>query len=242
MRMIVPYEKEITFNTKIAQISSISLEYEANVLGSDLSGDFIVSGEYKIHEVSVNKEPFKYRLPFNISLDDDLIRDSLKYDIYNFTYEVKDEDTLKVNIEFLLEGEVVEKMPEPEVKVEETKKESDKEDKERNINVTNNELDALLNQIDIKEKEADKKVEITNNIEIKDNKVDNSKNEEMILNNALNASNTYVTYHIHVVGENDTIDSIINNYKISKEILSEYNDLSSLNIGDKILIPELQDE
>ena len=31
MRMIVPYEKEITFNTKIAQISSISLEYEANV-------------------------------------------------------------------------------------------------------------------------------------------------------------------------------------------------------------------
>lgn len=240
--MIVPYEKEITFNTKIAQISSISLEYEANVLGSDLSGDFIVSGEYKIHEVSVNKEPFKYRLPFSISLDDDLIRDSLKYDIYNFTYEVKDEDTLKVNIEFLLEGEVVEKMPEPEVKVEETKKESDKEEKERNINVTNNELDALLNQIDIKEKEADKKVEITNNIEIKDNKVDNSKNEEMILNNALNASNTYVTYHIHVVGENDTIDSIINNYKISKEILSEYNDLSSLNIGDKILIPELQDE
>lgn len=240
--MIVPYEKEITFNTKIAQISSISLEYEANVLGSDLSGDFIVSGEYKIHEVSVNKEPFKYRLPFSISLDDDLIRDSLKYDIYNFTYEVKDEDTLKVNIEFLLEGEVVEKMPEPEVKVEETKKESDKEEKERNINVTNNELDALLNQIDIKEKGADKKVEITNNIEIKDNKVDNSKNEEMILNNALNASNTYVTYHIHVVGENDTIDSIINNYKISKEILSEYNDLSSLNIGDKILIPELQDE
>ena len=188
MRMIVPYEKEITFNTKIAQISSISLEYEANVLGSDLSGDFIVSGEYKIHEVSVNKEPFKYRLPFSISLDDDLIRDSLKYDIYNFTYEVKDEDTLKVNIEFLLEGEVVEKMPEPEVKVEETKKESDKEEKERNINVTNNELDALLNQIDIKEKGADKKVEITNNIEIKDNKVDNSKNEEMILNNALNAS------------------------------------------------------
>lgn len=242
MRMIVPYEKEITFNTKIAQISSISLEYEANVLGSDLSGDFIVSGEYKIHEVSVNKEPFKYRLPFSISLDDDLIRDSLKYDIYNFTYEVKDEDTLKVNIEFLLEGEVVEKMPEPEVKVEETKKEPDKEEKERNINVTNNELDALLNQIDIKEKEADKKVEITNNIEIKDNKVDNSKNEEMILNNALNASNTYVTYHIHVVGENDTIDSIINNYKISKEILSEYNDLSNLNIGDKILIPELQDE
>lgn len=250
MRMIVPYEKEITFNTKIAQISSISLEYEANVLGSDLSGDFIVSGEYKIHEVSVNKEPFKYRLPFNISLDDDLIRDSLKYDIYNFTYEVKDEDTLKVNIEFLLEGEVVEKMPQPEVKVEETKPESEKEEKEtpeeRDINVANNELDALLNQIDIKEKEADKKVEITNNIDIKDNKVDtkvdNSKNEEMILNNALNASNTYVTYHIHVVGENDTIDSITNNYKISKEVLGEYNDLSNLNIGDKILIPELQDE
>ena len=92
MKMNIPYEKEIIFNTKIADITSISLEYEANVLDEDIEGEFIISGDYKIHELSVNKEPFKYRIPFNVSLTDDIIRDSIKYDINNFTYEVIDDE------------------------------------------------------------------------------------------------------------------------------------------------------
>ena len=36
MRESIPYEKEIVFNTKIAEITSISLEYEANVLDDDI--------------------------------------------------------------------------------------------------------------------------------------------------------------------------------------------------------------
>ena len=84
MKMSIPYEKEIVFNTKIAEITSISLEYEANVLDEDIEGEFIVSGDYKIHELSVNKEPFKYRIPFSVSLTDDIIRDSIKYDINIF--------------------------------------------------------------------------------------------------------------------------------------------------------------
>ena len=184
MRMIVPYEKEITFNTKIAQISSISLEYEANVLGSDLSGDFIVSGEYKIHEVSVNKEPFKYRLPFSISLDDDLIRDSLKYDIYNFTYEVKDEDTLKVNIEFLLEGEVLEKMPEPEVKVEETKKSTQLQEQIDILNKTANNLQEKIDSIskitsDEKSTNSqDKEESVTSKVNVLDGRYENDEELE----------------------------------------------------------------
>ena len=106
--MIVPYEKEIVFNTKIKEICSISLEYEANVLDEELSGDFILIGDYKIHELSVNKEPFKYRIPFSIELSDNIIRDSIKHDINNFTYEIIDDDTLKVNIEFNITYEVVE--------------------------------------------------------------------------------------------------------------------------------------
>ena len=83
------------------------LQYEANVLDEDIEGDFIVSGDYKIHELSVNKEPFKYRIPFSVSLTDDIIRDSIKYDINNFTYEIIDDDTLKVNIEFGIDYELV---------------------------------------------------------------------------------------------------------------------------------------
>ena len=117
MRESIPYEKEIVFNTKIAEITSISLEYEANVLDEDIEGDFIVSGDYKIHELSVNKEPFKYIIPFSVSLTDDIIRDSIKYDINNFTYEIVDDDTLKVNIEFGIDYELVkEKIQKEEVK------------------------------------------------------------------------------------------------------------------------------
>ena len=157
MKMNIPYEKEIIFNTKIADITSISLEYEANVLDEDIEGEFIISGDYKIHELSVNKEPFKYRIPFNVSLTDDIIRDSIKYDINNFTYEVIDDDTLKVNIEFGIDYEVVkDKIAKEENKEIEVKEavtfnkeyEDNKDTKERETKATI-ELNNLLDDIEL---------------------------------------------------------------------------------------------
>ena len=64
MKSVIPFKKVIEFKTKIAEITSISLEHEYVKKEGELSGDFIVEGDYKVHEVSVNKEKFKYRLPF----------------------------------------------------------------------------------------------------------------------------------------------------------------------------------
>ena len=214
MKMNVPYEKEIVFNTKIADITSISLEYEANVLDEDIEGEFIISGDYKIHELSVNKEPFKYRLPFSVSLTDDIIRDSIKYDINNFTYDIIDDDTLKVNIEFGIDYEVVkENAPkESEVKEAITFTNEDKEgigSKEREDQAAR-ELDNLLDDIKLHNEISTNK--ITDNISLKDNNVEIKEknidenltinhNKEVVLNNVSNALNTYVTYHIHILSD-----------------------------------------
>lgn len=53
----------------------------------------------------------------------------------------------------------------------------------------------------------------------------------------LDCNEKYVTYKVHVMGENDTIESIIDEYEIKRSVLEDYNDLNDLKIGDKIIIP-----
>lgn len=246
MKMSIPYEKEIVFNTKIAEITSISLEYEANVLDEDIEGDFIVSGDYKIHELSVNKEPFKYRIPFSVSLTDDIIRDSIKYDINNFTYEIIDDDTLRVNIDFGVDYEIVkEKIEKESPSKEEMTPEDTTSSREDQASL---ELNNLLDDIEMNNKITNKPV--TNNTldtsKITDSTIDTSKtdntNKEVVLNNVSNALNTYVTYHIHVLNDGEDIDTIINKYKVSKDVIDEYNAGIEWVMGEKVIIPELQDE
>ncbi len=50
-------------------------------------------------------------------------------------------------------------------------------------------------------------------------------------------NNEYVVYHIHIVEEKDTIESIIKKYDVLLEDIQEYNDITKLSVGDKIIIP-----
>ena len=47
----------------------------------------------------------------------------------------------------------------------------------------------------------------------------------------------YISYDIYIIREGDTVDSIVTKYNIDIESLKEYNDISDLKIGDKIIIP-----
>ena len=47
----------------------------------------------------------------------------------------------------------------------------------------------------------------------------------------------YITYHIHIVKSEETIETISMNYKINSDDLLKINNISEINIGDKILIP-----
>lgn len=48
---------------------------------------------------------------------------------------------------------------------------------------------------------------------------------------------TFASYSVYILREEETINTIIEKYKTTKEELEKYNDLSSLTIGTKIIIP-----
>lgn len=106
----------MNFEKKVSEITSISLEHETKVEDGVLKGNFIVSGDFKSHEVSVNKEAFSYILPFEIDLVEDVDPNTIEFMIEDFTYEVIDNSILRVNIDFnviasLKEKEEVEEEP-----------------------------------------------------------------------------------------------------------------------------------
>ena len=58
-----------------------------------------------------------------------------------------------------------------------------------------------------------------------------------IFTNFDESKETYVTYKVCIVKEGDNIDSILLKYNITREILEQYNNLSEVKIGDKLIIP-----
>ena len=53
------------------------------------------------------------------------------------------------------------------------------------------------------------------------------------------SNETYATYKVCIVKENDTVESIVLKYNITKEMLEQYNDISDIKIGDKLIIPSV---
>ncbi|MDD4705996.1 MAG: LysM peptidoglycan-binding domain-containing protein [Bacilli bacterium] len=97
-------DKELMFKSNIYEITSLSIEHSYDVVGSNCEGEFILSGEYRLHEVSINKEDFSFRIPFSTELRSNVNLDSVEVDINDFSYELN-EDVLEVHIEYLIRGE-----------------------------------------------------------------------------------------------------------------------------------------
>ena len=301
MRQIIPFKKELLFKTKISEITSISLEHTLRLVEDNLvSGEFHISGDYKMTEASINREKFYFTLPFEIDLDDDYIVDSVSIDIDNFYYEVVNDDSLQVNIDVFVDGEkkkiipeevvvdkeAVDSFTEEEVKdVEEElvrdvnlgnlelkddnieiSTDADIDSNNSFIDVSNNivdiscdderiivtddtsndrqDSDSIDNNVNNNREELEKQV---NYIEvpkvsleaIEDNSVDND-----VINNNFNFFNTenfgtdtYVTYYVYIVKEDDTINSIMDKFNVSKEEIANYNDISDIKKGTKLIIP-----
>lgn len=204
MKKIVPYKKELEFKTEVAEIASISLEHTLQKVGDNyISGNFMLNGEYKIVDISVNTEKFDFELPFEISIDKKYDTSNLTIDIDDFYYELKG-NKMAVNIDVLLdnleEKEEVRTVIEPEVK---------------------------------KEVKVEEKKEIP--LETKDEVRDN------FLNN-LNVTEAYRTYKVYIIREDDTLNSILERFQVTKEDLEAYNDISNITVGLKIIIPTTIDE
>ncbi len=220
MNCKIPFTKDIDFEKKLHEITSISLEHELSTTEDTLKGNFIISGDYKSHEVSVNKEPFSYILPFEIALTPEIDKDTIEFMIEDFTYEIVEESKLRVKIDFSVIASKLEKEEEPEIF------------REAPEAISEEEIPDILEVEEQKEKT--KETEEANESEERDDKI----SEDTIINNVSNLDNNYATYHIHVVSDGESVETICTMYNSSMNILADYNDLSNLTSGDKLIIPE----
>lgn len=224
MKKVISFKKELPFKTNISEISSISLEHTINEKENDLiSGIFYVSGEYKMTETSINKESFNFEIPFDIALDSRYDTSKIKFDIDDFYYEIINADTLKVNIDVYVDG--LNEIKEKERCIEEETLDSIKVDKKEEV-------------LPVKEgRDNEPTINIENvNDNVNTNENINTNESVNLFDNISNAE-TYSTYYVYIVKDGDTIDKILEEFKITKEELSNYNDISNIKANDKLIIP-----
>lgn len=245
MNCLIPFTKEIKFKTNIAEILSISLEHEYTINDNELLGNFIITGEYKSHEVSVNRESFDYVLPFSVNLTNPIDTDTVDFAIEDFTYEIIDNNTLKVDIEYSIKAQEMERKEEIFEEVSEKEEEKAEDLMEDVILNDNLNTDDTIEDETIEEKEDEERIVAVpasqeNEEEIaKETVTEEEKN--VVMNAITEEENDFVTYHIHIMKENETIESICTKYNVSNNVLENYNDLKNITFGEKIIIPEVDE-
>ena len=246
MKQIIPFQKELLFKTKVSEITSISLEHTLTLKDEDtVSGEFYISGDYKMTEGSINREKFDFHLPFDITLPDRYNSSTLVIDIDNFYYEVVNNESLKVNIDVYIEGEKKEpekveeeiEKPKTEESSIETHVEGKKQEETREISLPKIEIEAEEIEESINYQKPEKYyLEETNEKDSSDNQQFNLFENIDDVDNTDNGD-TYVTYYVYIVKENDTIEKIMEKYNVTKENLELYNKIEEVKPGTKLIIP-----
>lgn len=265
VKKIIPFRKDLEFNTPLYEVTSISLEHHLTKKSDTLiSGNFIISGDYKQTESSENKDPFNFTLPFDIALATKIDLDDMLLDVDDFYYETG-KNTLKVNIDLLLDATEI---GEPEKEKEDRENINGKDvesidsntyndneasrvpDEFNDVNYKKPQLENLPNSLDnsgvsLDDIQNDNFMDSINNDNVSDNGTSNIVNSN--INNNINENNnlfasfetadTYTAYRVYLIKEDDTIDTILKKYNVTKDDLSAYNDLSDIKYGDKIIIP-----
>ena len=230
MKQIVPFKKDLLFKTKVSEITSISLEREIDTSEAGIiTGVFHITGDYKMNEGSINRDDFSFDLPFDITLDPRYDMSSVKADIEDFYYDIINNDTLKVNIDLFIEAEYLEEEPvmEEQVVEEPVREEVTQEVREEREEEKMDTID--IKKDDVKDVVSD---------EVRED--DNITASDLFSN--LDDTETYTTYYVYIVKEEDTIDKILVKYGISKDELESYNDITNIKPGDKVIIPKTYEQ
>ena len=229
-------ERDFLFKDSIFEITSISVEHDEDINGSNLEGDFIISGDYRLHEISINKEDFSFKLPFTHEIRSNVNLDTVNLEITDFTYELNNNDELHVHIEYIVSGEqsLIEFADEKDLDEFLNKTDAEvvdlTEDEPRFKEVSKEEILNIPAEDSKKEEKEEQKEEIKED-----------KPSEISTNNiigSINADETYVKYHVHTVMQNDTLEGILDKYKITLTELKKYNTFEALEINMKLVIPE----
>ena len=218
MKKVVPFSKQIPFNRTISEITDIEVSHDLELKDLyEIEGNIIVEGKYKMTEASQIEEEFNYKLPFVIAIDSKYDTSNIEISISDFNFEIINEEELKVNVDITLDN-LIDRLDIDSI--------SNPEEREVEILKDLDDLDDISNEIDIKKIEED---------EEKEENKENSTNLNTIFNTTGN--NEYSTYYVYIYRDGDTIEYLLDKYNISREELENYNDLSSINIGSKVIIP-----
>lgn len=118
--------------------------------------------------------------------------------------------------------------PLPKNSLKEETKEVQKEEKEIEEKDTLDAASVSKNVEEVSVQTLEKKEEVSANI-------------QSIFRVFNDAEETYKTYTVYIMRKNDTINSVMDRYQITKEQLEEYNDLSQIELGSKVIIPTTYD-
>ncbi len=205
MKQIVPFTKNIDFETNIDEITSISLDKKVEeVKDGHILGTLELYLEYKENDISVDIYKYSDSIPFDIAIDDKYSLDDVKIDIDDFYYEIND-NQVTIHVDMLLD----------------------------NLTYDDTELERIIekhDKIEGTEEEKSKDLFLEEKEEISDVQVPVYKTFDP--NNE-----AYVTYNVHIVRNEDNIDSICQKYGVNREDLSNYNDISTIKLGDKLIVP-----
>lgn len=226
MKQIIEFKKDCIMKSYISEITNITLTHDYKIMDNEVEGIFDVSGEYKITKSSVETTDFSYKVPFSIALSDLIDKDSINITIEDFKYTY-DKDMLHLVMDINMAYEEKEKPKEE--KIEEEKTEEEKIDDSIFDMIEENAFHSELLRND--EEEEDEVI-----------KEDNEEREETkdkikSIVDSFNSDKEYYKYKVYIVRKEDTIESIAIKYNVSLNDILDYNDVSNINIGDKIIIP-----
>ena len=242
MKKNLKIERELLFKNNIKEITSISLDSDYKINNSVIEGNFIIEGDYKIHEVSINREKFNFKIPFKLELDKDIDEETIKLEIINFEYDYR-KDELLVNIEYNVTGD------RKDIFVFEDKESLDEFMKNKEVEVISDRIELLeevVNESNELNEEIKKDIpKLKPEVIEENNKIEEIRNDDKkeiiasdeIINKIDKPKDNFITYQVYKIKENDTLESIVLKYKTTIDELKEYNDLTNVSINDKIIIP-----
>ena len=253
MKQIIPFSKDLLFTTKISEITSISLEHNLKFEENDyITGEMLISGDYKITDASINRENFIFNIPFEINLDKKYNLNNVVIDIDDFYYEIINDEVLRINIDVLVDGiEMLDEIIEEEVEELELVRDDSLEDLEDEFVEVDEEdlerkdiMEESLVEVDVREESSDTEVfqEKEENPVAVDKPAIDSEKIRSLFDSFDDKDETFSTYHVYIVRKEDTVESIVTKYGVTKEDLIVYNNLEELKLGDKIIIPKIRNE
>ena len=235
----------------------------------ELPFDIALTNNYNLDSLLVDIDDFRYdivsdkNLKVNIDLyvDGEEIEPPLPRNTYTEElikdYDTKDirdltKDILKT---IPIEKQEYEKSTCNEPELDEFTEYKENDEGKSNENKENNTVEETREEVVVPERIDLLKDMLTNNKEetmseelnlnINNNNDNNNNDNKNISNNIFTPNkeeDKYVTYRVYKVLETDTLDSILTKYNITKEMLTDYNNIENITPGDKLIIPTINEK